>query len=40
MPTTDALRKNAKYFGMTTDQIMNYDGNIPTEVTTEDKTLL
>ena len=36
----DALNKIAKYFGMTTDQIINYDGNIPTEVTTEDKTLL
>lgn len=36
----EALNKIAKYFGMTTDQIINYDGNIPTEVTVEDKTLL
>jgi len=36
----DALNKIAKYFGMTTDQIINYDGNIPAEVTVEDKTLL
>jgi len=25
-------------FNMTTDQIINYDGKIPTEVTIEDKT--
>ena len=36
----DALNKIAKYFGMTTDQIINYDGNIPSEVTVEDKTFL
>ena len=36
----DALNKIAKYFGMTTDQIINYDGNIPVEVTVEDKNLI
>jgi len=36
----DALNKIAKYFGMTTDQIINYDGNLPTEVTIEDKNLI
>jgi len=36
----DALNKIAKYFGMTTDQIINYEGNVPTEVTVEDKNLL
>jgi len=36
----DALNKIAKYFGMSTDQIINYDGNVPTEVTVEDKDLL
>jgi len=36
----DALNKIAKYFGVTTDQIINYDGNLPTEVTIEDKNLI
>ena len=36
----DALNKIAKYFGMTTDQIINYDGNVPTDVTVEDKNFL
>ncbi|CAA0207038.1 hypothetical protein [Tenacibaculum maritimum] len=28
----------AQLFNLTTDQILNYDGNIPKEVTIEDKT--
>jgi transcriptional regulator with XRE-family HTH domain len=36
----DALNKIAKYFGMTTDQIINFEDGTPTEVTIEDKTLL
>jgi arsenate reductase-like glutaredoxin family protein len=36
----DALNKIARYFGMTIDQIVNFDGTTPQEVTTEDKTLM
>ncbi|AUX18645.1 helix-turn-helix domain-containing protein [Flavobacterium columnare] len=37
----DALNKIAKYFGMTTDEIINFEENgTPTEVTVEDKTIL
>jgi len=36
----DAIGKIAKYFNMTIDQLVNFDGNIPQEVTIEDKTLL
>lgn len=36
----EAINKIAKYFGMTIDQLVNFDGNIPSEVTIEDKTLL
>lgn len=36
--TVDELQKMAQLFGMTTDQIINYDGNIPQEVVIEDKT--
>ena len=32
------LQKMAQFFNMTTDQILNYDGNIPEEITIEDKT--
>ncbi len=33
----DELQKMAQLFNMTTDQIINYDGKIPKEVTIEDK---
>lgn len=36
----DALKKIVKYFGIATDQFINYENGIPTEVTTENKTLL
>ena len=35
----DALNKIAQLFGMTIDQIINYEGNIPTEVTIENKNI-
>ena len=34
----EELQKMAQLFNMTTDQILNYDGKIPAEVTIEDKT--
>lgn len=36
----DAINKIAKFFGMTIDQLVNFDGAMPQEVTVEDKTLL
>jgi transcriptional regulator with XRE-family HTH domain len=36
----EAINKIAHYFGMTIDQLVNFDGNVPAEVTIEDKTLL
>ncbi|MFO7574270.1 MAG: helix-turn-helix transcriptional regulator [Bacteroidales bacterium] len=36
--TVEELQKMARLFEMTTDQIINYDGKIPTEVVLEDKT--
>lgn len=39
MPVTEGLQI-AKYFGMTIDQIVNFDGAIPQEITVEDKTLM
>lgn len=36
----DALNKIARYFGMTIDQIVNFDGAVPQEVTIEDKTMM
>mgnify|MGYP002347303846 FL=1 len=38
--SVDALNKIAKYFGMTIDQIVNFDGAIPQKITVEDKTLM
>jgi transcriptional regulator with XRE-family HTH domain len=35
----DALHKISKFFGMTIDQIVTFEGNIPQEVTVEDKSL-
>jgi transcriptional regulator with XRE-family HTH domain len=36
----EAINKVAKYFGMTIDQLVNFDGHLPNEVTVEDKTLM
>ncbi|HIP35313.1 MAG TPA: XRE family transcriptional regulator [Crocinitomix sp.] len=36
----EELQKMAQLFNLTTDQILNYDGNIPKEVTIEDKTTI
>ena len=36
----EAVNKIAKYFGMAIDQLVNFNGNIPDEVTVEDKSLL
>lgn len=36
----DAINKIAKFFGMTIDQLVNFDGAMPQEITVEDKTLL
>lgn len=35
-----AVSKIARYFGMTIDELVNFDGNIPDEVTIEDKSLM
>ena len=36
-PSVNELDKLSKLFGMTVDQIINFDGDIPSEVTVEDK---
>ena len=36
----DAIDKIAKYFNMTIDQLVNFEGDIPQEVTIKDKTLV
>ena len=36
--TVDELQKMAELFNLTTDQIINYSGNIPKEVVIEDKS--
>jgi len=36
----DSVNKISQYFGMTIDQLVNFDGNMPDEVTVEDKSLL
>ena len=38
-PTIQALDKIAKLFGITVDQIIHYEGELPKEVTVEDKTI-
>lgn len=38
--TVEEIQKMAQLFNMTTDQILNYDGKIPKEVTIEDKTTI
>lgn len=35
----DALHKISKFFGMSIDQIVTFEGNVPQEVTVEDKSL-
>lgn len=37
-PTIQALDKIAQLFGMTVDQIIHYEGELPKDVTIEDKT--
>lgn len=35
-----ALNKIAKYFGVSLDELVNLEGNVPKEITIEDKTTL
>lgn len=37
-PSIDALDKIAKFFGLTVDQLIHYEGNMPKEITIKDKT--
>lgn len=39
-PSVEALGKISKLFDMTVDQVINYEGDIPQEVTIEDKSVL
>lgn len=39
-PSIEALNKIAKLFAMTIDQIINYEGEVPQEITVEDKSVL
>jgi transcriptional regulator with XRE-family HTH domain len=36
----EAINKIAKYFNITIDQLVNFDGDIPNEVTIEDKNTI
>lgn len=36
----DAINKIAKYFNMTIDSLVNLEGDIPQEITFEDKTII
>lgn len=36
----EALNKIAKFFGMTLDQLVNFNGHVPDEITVEDKSLM
>lgn len=36
----EAISKVARFFGMTIDQLVNDEGKVPQEVTTEDKSLM
>lgn len=38
--SVEALAKVARFFNLTTDQIINFEGDIPREVTIEDKATL
>jgi transcriptional regulator with XRE-family HTH domain len=37
-PSVSELQKLGRLFGLTVDQIINYDGNVPQEITLEDKS--
>lgn len=39
-PSIDALDKIAKHFDMSVDQIIHYEGDLPQEVTVEDKSVM
>ncbi len=39
-PSVDILDKMAKFYGLTIDQIVHLEGNVPKEVTIEDKGLI
>lgn len=39
-PSVEALGKISKLFDMTVDQVINYEGDIPQDVTIEDKSVL
>lgn len=39
-PSIDALDKIAKFFGLTIDQLIHHEGDIPGEITIEDKTMI
>lgn len=36
----DAVNKVSRFFGMSIDELVNFDGKIPNEITIEDKSLL
>jgi transcriptional regulator with XRE-family HTH domain len=36
----EALHTIARHFGLTLDELVNFEGNVPAEVTIEDKSLL
>lgn len=36
----EAINKIARYFGMSIDELVNFNGKMPNEVTVEDKSLL
>jgi transcriptional regulator with XRE-family HTH domain len=38
--SVDAVNKIAKYFGMTMDELVNFDGAMPNDITVEDKSLM
>lgn len=39
-PSIEALDKIAQLFGMTVDQIIHYEGDLPKDVTIEDKSVV
>jgi transcriptional regulator with XRE-family HTH domain len=38
--SVEAVNKVARYFGMTMDELVNFDGAMPNDVTVEDKSLM
>jgi transcriptional regulator with XRE-family HTH domain len=38
--SVDAVNKIAKYFGMTMDELVNFNGAMPNDITVEDKSLM